>query len=145
MEMIKKIEAVLDVYIKNFKILHWLACGVDFDKQHNMAAEYYDKLTDDLDAIAEIGLRVDVKPVSYNEAYEILNKDHNSFLVLSTEENISFKDFLKYTDIMFKDLTTLIEDVLKSEGPNIGMKSYFENLYNEYDHIRSYLIKRYTL
>jgi len=57
----------------NMKYVHWNAVGKQFDRIHNMASDYYDKLADEMDFFAELCLqnRVPIKnPCLVCDGYE---------------------------------------------------------------------------
>lgn len=142
--------AILIVYQQNFKILHWCASGSEFHTQHDQANKYYSKLENDIDNVAEICMMNDIRPLNTKEAFTMLDKSSEKYLQLHTEEDYNMEDFISYTKIMFESILKAISDVLdrlENDNPtfpknSIGIKSYLENLYYEYDKELRYINNR---
>lgn len=138
--------SVLLVYRSNFHLLHWQASGHEFHTQHDKSAEYYNKVLEDADTIAEVLMRLDYNPVNYIEAYSLLH-DHSDheFIVLPSEIKFSMKDFIEFSDVMFGDILLCIEELLQGEEmqeiSNIGIKSKLEQMHDEYDLQKRYINK----
>lgn len=141
---LKVLLGVLAVYRSNFHVLHWLGKGEKFHTLHEKAAEYYEKLLNDMDDVAEIVIRLGGRPLNYVESYSIIKQYPNDFVLLDTDRDYSMSDFIEATDAMLSDILELIEKVLENQQvqSTIGVKSYFENLHNEYDKEFRYLNKR---
>ena len=130
--------SILLVYRSNFHVLHWNAKGCRFDEIHNISSEYYEKLLEDADAVAEMLMCLGKNVVNYSEAYDLLKdyKEHD-FAIIASDITYGFDDFTKLTGKMFKDILTAIEAVLESEelkSPfNIGIKATLEGMHGYYD------------
>lgn len=133
--------AILIVYQQNFKILHWCASGAEFHTQHDQANKYYSKLEDDIDNVAEICMMNDIRPLNTKEAFSMLDESNEQYLQLHTDVDYKMEDFISYTGIMFDSILKTINNILdKLENDesiysknSVGIKSYLENLYYEYD------------
>lgn len=130
--------SILLVYRSNFHLLHWNAKGCKFDKIHQIAADYYEKLLDDSDIIAEMAMRLGQNVVNYPEAFETLkNYKDLDFTILESNIRYNFEDFTKLTAKMFKDITTAIEQELETAemktASNVGIKATLEGLHDYYD------------
>lgn len=141
---IKVLLAALLVYRSNFHLLHWNAKGKKFDKIHSLSAEYYDKLLDDADIIAEMSARLGHGVVNYVDAFKALkNVEGHNFLIIPSDATIGWKEFFTYTDAMLKEICKLIEEVLDTDEvkapSNIGIKATLEGLH-EYYNLQAYYL-----
>lgn len=137
--------AILIVYQQNFKILHWCASGAEFHTQHDQANKYYSKLEDDIDNVAEICMINGIRPLNTRDAFEMLEKSRGDYLQLSAEQDYKMEDFISYCDIMFDSILQVINavlDDLEDDKRSVGIKSYLENLYYEYDKELRYINAR---
>lgn len=143
---LKELCAVLTVYSHNFHVLHWGATGHRFDDIHRLADQYYKMITDDIDVVAEQGLRLGQNPGGYSENLAILEHCKSSFLCLDYED-VNYEEFCRYTAAMLEHILMCIANVLKSdiiadEIANVGIKSTLEAMYEKYDLQMRYLNKR---
>ena len=139
--------SMLLVYRSNFHVIHWKGKGKSFYRVHEKAAEYYEKLLEDADKIAEMGLRMGINPVNYPEAYDMISTYEDAdFIVVSSEKSYDMDDLVEYTELMFKDITSVIESLLDTEEikdkHNVGIKASLESMHEEYDLIVRYLNDR---
>ena len=142
-----EITAVFTQYANNFRILHWCAVGKKFDRIHNTAKEYYEMIGDDLDVLAEMGMRVNQSPSTMYKAASILSNisDHN-FLVIENCDLVDFEKFCKMTNLMLMDICYSIESVLSSDimkdPRNVGIRATLEGIHDKYDLQARYLNAR---
>ena len=139
--------SVLLIYQHNFRILHWNACGCHFDTIHELANNYYNTLSEYIDKIAEIAIRLNQKPVDYKEAAELLESyDGHDFTMLEADKDYDDNAFTAQCDTMFADVLTCIEELLKSseleDVKNVGIKADLESMYSEVDLQYRYINKR---
>lgn len=65
--------ALTAVLVNNdFHYMHFLSSGKDFDKSHNLAQEYYDKIDDEVDYLMELALEVQAPVYNYTVAGQML-------------------------------------------------------------------------
>ena len=146
---LKTFLSVLLVYRSNFHVLHWMAKGKNFFKIHDKASEYYDKILNDVDVVAEMILRRSDSIVNYEEALEIIknNEDHE-FLMVSGNRTYESDDFKEYATKMFNDILTCIEELLETDYikdlKNVGIKATLEGMHDKYDLEANYLLKRFA-
>lgn len=145
---LKTFLSVLLVYRSNFHVLHWMAKGKNFFTIHSKSEEYYQKMLEDADIIAEMLLRRYNKTVNYKEALDIIENDEShEFLLIDSETMYDSKDFQKYSQKMFNDILTCLEELLSSDtikdDINVGIKSSLESMYDRYDLQCNYLLKRF--
>lgn len=142
---LKTFLSVLLVYRSNFHVMHWMVKGENFFTLHSKAEEYYNEILKDADIVAEMILRKSNKIVNYKEALDIISADENhEFLLVDGEITYDTDKFKKYSTKMFKDILVCIEELLKEDNNiNIGMKSSLEAMYDKYDIICNYLLRRF--
>lgn len=142
---LKTFLSVLLVYRSNFHVMHWMAKGENFFTLHSKAEEYYNEILKDADVVAEMILRKSNKIVDYKEALDIISADENhEFLLVDSEITYDTDKFKKYSTKMFKDILVCIEELLEEDNNiNIGMKSSLEAMYDKYDIICNYLLRRF--
>lgn len=132
--------AVLVVERSNFEVLHWKAKGRHFDNVHNnVTAGYYDMVSDDIDVVAEMGLRLNINPVNYTSAYKTAVKVcGNDLVVVSADRDYSRDQVIETTDIILKLILfciaqTLMTDEIQKDIKNVGIKASLEGMYDKYD------------
>lgn len=136
--------AIFTLYSNNFKVIHWAACGKKFDRIHKLAEEYYVMINDDLDVLAEMGIRVNQNPAVMIKCTDIIsNIDYHDFLVIEEYDNIDYNKFCTMSNIMLKDICFCIESLLENDEvkkpSNIGIKASLEGLHDKYDLQARYL------
>lgn len=140
--------AKIQLYRANFQMLHWKVCGKGFDRFHaNITTECYEKLDKDADDIAEILMRQGASPLNYYEVLTTLNNDGGHTKIIKSNKDYSAEDVTKcismyYEDICSQILKCLDSDAIKNVRENVGIKSYYEALYNEYDKELRFLNRR---
>lgn len=139
--------SMLLVYRSNFHVIHWKGKGKSFYRVHDKAAEYYEKLLDDADKVAEMLMRLGQNPVNYPEAYELIsNYEDTDFVIVESDKSYDVDDLTEYTALMFGDITSAIEAVLETEEiqdkHNVGIKASLESMHDEYDLVARYLNER---
>ena len=130
--------ALLQLHKSNFQLLHWKVCGRDFDNMHNnVTNSYYEKTSSDIDDVAEVILRQGINPPNYAQVLGVLKEGEIHTNLLSGDATYTKQDVTIASDKMLGEICTAIIAVLNApemKNPeNIGIKSYYENLLNEYD------------
>lgn len=140
----KKMLAIFIVYSHNMRILHWKTSGKLFDEYHELAGGYYDKLQEDCDLIAELGLTYDENPVGLVEAFDLLKEDKDNYKIIDPKDDYDEKDIMDNIEILFKDILKAIDELLKENKveKNPGARSELENLYAYYDKECNYKNRR---
>lgn len=137
--------AVLTIFRHNFKILHWGASGKKFDRIHNLAEDYANMVNEDLDVIAEMGMRCGQHPVSMCEAIETIEHVDEQIVCLDYKE-FSFKEFVAASTVMLgtimKCIATLRNSDEMQKDCNMGIKASLEAMYDKYDLQARYLNAR---
>lgn len=144
---LKTLLSVLLVYRSNFHVLHWMAKGKNFFMIHSKAEEFVNKLSKDIDVVAEMLLRIDDSVVNYMEALKCIEEDEtHEFILVDSDKLFDAEDFCKYSLGMMKGILECIEELLKTdvimEPKNVGIKATLESMHNEYDLQYRYLLKR---
>lgn len=140
----KKLLSIFIVYTHNVRILHWKTSGKLFDEYHELMGTYYDKMQEDIDLVAELGMTFDENPVGLVEAFELLKDDKDNFKILDPKDDYDEKEIISNIEILFKDLLKAIDELLKTEkvDKNPGARSELENLYAYYDKECNYKNRR---
>lgn len=137
---------LLTIHQNNLKMLHWKACGKDFDTMHNIVTNnYYEKYTSVIDEVAEVMMRQSINPLTIMHCVVVATKNLN-IKVIDHEKLYDRKDIIKYCDLILSDTCNAIEKVLTSEEmklpKNVGIKSFYESLYDSFDKESRFLNKR---
>ena len=140
----RKLLAIFMNYTHNIKILHWKATGKLFDEYHELLDSYYEKMQEDIDLIAELGLIHGENPLGLAESFELLKEDKENYKILDPNDDYDEKDIIDNIDVLFKDILKAIEELLKEDkvDQNPGTRSELENLYAYYDKECNYKNKR---
>lgn len=74
MEQNKFVLAAVTALLANndMHYMHLLSKGKDFDKSHNLAQDYYDKLAEDVDYLMELTLEVGYTVPNYSKALDVI-------------------------------------------------------------------------
>ena len=107
---------VADLMVAYTKLhnVHWYVEGRQFHAMHELFEMYYDKVTEDMDVVAERMLQLDMKPVaSLKAALEITKIE---------EREESFGKDLEFVEIVNKDFEYLLKLTLevKEEAEKAG-------------------------
>lgn len=143
MSTIQLLQALLTVHADNFHMLHWKACGKNFDSTHKIAGDYYEMLTDDVDDVAEIMLRYDINPLNILQCVKVVAQ-HGSNVSVKSTDDYDKSDIVECSDEILKEIIDTIKLTLEDyQGTeDIGVKSYLEGLFDKYDKECRYLNKR---
>ena len=143
MENLLKLQAILTVHADNFRILHWKACGKNFDSAHKIAGDYYDMVSDDVDNIAEILLRYDVNPLNIFNCIKVAVKSGTN-VSIPPQNDYTKEEVIKYSGLILTEILNVIAEALEeAQNPvSVGVKAYLESLYDKYDKESRYLNKR---
>lgn len=138
----------MQIHKSDFQMLHWKTIGDGFDRFHtNITSGYYEKLDKDIDDVAEVLLRQGVNPPNYFEVVMVLNEDGEKVKSISSKKDYRKTEIISYTDMILKKILNQIikcldSDEIKNVKENVGIKSYYEALYNDYDKEYRFLNKR---
>lgn len=92
--------------------MHFLAAGEDFDKSHLLAQEYYERLNDEADYLAELSLEYQTTVVNYNNALSMLDNyeiEDNVVYDYATIINHIIDRLTRYTNSL-NELRNTIDD-----------------------------------
>lgn len=144
--------ALFTIYANNFKVLHWGAIGKQFDRIHEISEKYYNMISEDLDVIAEMALRMNIHPTVFFEAVKVLaDVEGKEFFIFETYEDIDYVDFAKISTVMLQDIVMCLSEMLQLDcfnsedsdtAINVGIKAELEGLINKYDLEARYLSSR---
>lgn len=111
MEGLEKLLVALVLYAHNFRMLHWRVGGSDFDCAHGVMGEYYDKLSDYIDDVAELCIEKELNVFSLNEILEKLEAEDEDFLEVSSGENYTSTECFEMTSTMFNSLIDIFSNL----------------------------------
>ena len=128
----------------NARILHWKSIGENFLDAHAEAEKQYDKAADAIDNIAERALRMGINPPEYGEAFDIVNNMTDfHFNMADPTQDYDREDVIKG---IHSNLVSIMHAITAAHAAlpdnEIGIRSYLENLHDEYDLYARYLIGR---
>lgn len=136
---LKEFFKMLNIYFYNFRVLHWKIKDDKFEEIHELMNEYYDRLSDDIDLVAEMLLSNDVDIVGLKNIVE------SDYKLINTGIDYSYNSIVDEIDLMFGDIVKYTKRLL-NEDPivtnNPGITSELENLYMYYDKELNYKNKR---
>lgn len=102
-----KLHSLLVDYQYNFRVLHWKTVSNNFDGTHALMAEYYTKLEEFLDSVAEILLILDINPVSLEECAKVNDVD------CDPNKDYTRKECIEKTNEMLNNLVSAINNAQK--------------------------------
>lgn len=120
--------AVLMIYSDNMRVLHWKCCGVDFEPYHELTANYYSKLNDITDEIAEMGMQLGTNPITVLDAKDIITSIDENVLALSAIETYPNTKVLEHIDYMYKHLMTMTTVLRNTDGMPEYLKSELDTI-----------------
>ena len=144
----KELTAVFALEAHNFKVLHWMAKGKQFDRIHvKLASDYYDMVSDDLDVIAEYGMRLKEGVPNYADVITLLKDTDCCDYEIIEGNDVDYETFVAKADKILGDIIKSIICVYKrediqNEPINVGIKSGLEGLIDKYDLQYRYLNER---
>ena len=142
---LKLLDAVLRLYEQNFRNLHWNSVGLEFNDSHkNITTEYYEMVSEDVDAVAEILCMFNVNPANYIEAYDMISKSESKFLIVDSNKKYTKAEIVDLSETMLKDICELVAAIITQiQNPlDAGIKSEFESMLFKYSKEARYLNAR---
>lgn len=137
--MLTELLAALLINESNFKVMHWMSKGHEFDSIHkNITTEYYDMCDDNADKVAEMCIRLDIDPLNYREALEVAEKSDKKFIIVKSDKDYSKDEIIETADHIFRTILELIEaclqeDEIAKDIKNVGIKAELESMHSEFD------------
>ena len=141
---LKQLLCVFLLVEHNSRVLHWKSIGVNFLDAHAEAEKQYTMASEAIDQIAERGLRLGINPPEYGEAIDVVNElDDVRLSMASASEDYDREQVIEY---IYSNTNTIVCAIKKThedlDDDEIGIRSYLENLCDEYELYARYLIKR---
>ena len=146
--MLSELLAALLINESNFKIMHWMAKGKEFNAYHNdVTANYYDMCSDYADKVAEMNMRLGGTPLNYVEVFNKIKESNKHFVILKSDEYYTKEDIVNYTDNILATILEVIEEALQKEEianniKNVGIKADLESMHSAIDLQYRYLNER---
>ena len=136
----RELLSVMMIQRSNFEVLHWKAKGRHFDNVHNnVTTGYYEMVSDDIDTIAEMGMRMGYNPLNYITAYKVASKIcGNKLEFVDANVDYSRDEIIDKTDKILQLILLCIAQVLTTDEMqnnirNVGIKATLESMYDKYD------------
>lgn len=108
----KKLLSILILHHHNLRVLHWNVVGNDFDPVHGLLGGYYEQVSDYVDEVAELGISLNVNPVSLHEALNILGSDEDdSYIELNAEKVYDSKACFETIQKIFMQIIVAYETI----------------------------------
>ena len=131
-----RLQTNLTIFANNVKMLHWNCKGNEFGAVHDgLTNELYDKMTDDVDRVAEMMIRLSLRPLNLYEVVEI--GEENDTPVVNSNYLYEKEEVYKYIQKMLIVIMKNIEETLELDAiqdiKNTGIRSDLEAMHNEYD------------
>lgn len=145
---IKELLSVLIVERSNVEVIHWKSKGDFFDEIHNnITSSLYDMIADDIDVVAELGMRMGINPVNYMDALRYGTKSNPSLKVYSADNDYNRETAIKLLDNTLRNIHTSVLAVLTSDeisgnAENLAIKIALEGMYEKYDKEYRFLHQR---
>ena len=132
MDNFSNLLALLVVYQHNLKVLHWKVSGKDFDNKHKILSDYYDKFDEFIDQVAELGMEINIEPLSFNAVHSLCNEMSESVIMCHANQDYEGKDALKIVGSMFDQLIANIDKCQQD-------KDLPSDILSDLDSIKAYL------
>lgn len=128
----------LTVFGENIRMLHWNAKGDEFGYVHDtLTNDLYEKLSDDVDRVAEIMIRLSCRPLNILEIVQVQQKNIEDIFIVNSNYLYDKDSVYKNIQKMLKSIMETIEEILELEViqdvKNTGIRSDLEAMHNEYD------------
>lgn len=148
----KVLTAMFNVYADNFRVIHWGAKGKQFDRIHNISQKYYNMISEDVDVLAEMALRVNQEPCIFINTLKTLSDyEERKFFIFEEFQDSDYDSFIRIATTMLQDIVLSLSDILDTDlfkgdsdetRINVGIKSEIEGLISKYDLEARYLCAR---
>lgn len=139
--------ALLQLHKSNFEVLHWKCYGCDYDTLHKeVTSQFYEDFAEDADTVAENLMRQGMNPGNYFSVMRILRETEHLDFVDDTKL-YTRNEVVQKCDEILKCILEQIEKCLqtpeiKENIKNVGIKSFYEGMYDKYDKEYRFLNKR---
>ena len=135
-KVFRTLQSNLTIFANNIKMLHWNCKGDEFGCMHDeLTNDLYDKMTDDVDRVAEMMIRLSLRPLNLYEVVEI-GEENDTPVVNSNylyEKEEVYKYIQKMLIVIMKNIEETLELDVIQDIKNTGIRSDLEAMHNEYD------------
>lgn len=131
--------ALIAVLVNNdFHYMHFLSSGKDFDKSHNLAQEYYDRIDDEVDYLMELALEVQAPVYNYTVAGQFV-PDYQP------EDKFSY-DYSTLIECLKSKITIYIQTLkeLRNSTDNDSIQSRLDDMVRDWEKELNYRLNRRT-
>lgn len=131
--------ALIAVLVNNdFHYMHLMSNGKDFDKSHNLAQEYYEKIENDVDYLMELALEVQAPVYNYTVAGQLIPEYQ--------VEDKSAYDYPTIIECLKAKLTIYIQALieLRNNCNNDSIQSKLDDMIRDWEKELNYKLHRRT-
>lgn len=119
-----RVACIATLFANDLKHIHLHAKGYDFDKIHNLAEEYYDKMTDEADYLCELAMEVGESMVNPTNANKVVTDwvveqedeyDYSSCLhVINSKLSLYINSLIQLRESTeFEDVKSKLDDITR--------------------------------
>lgn len=118
-----------NVYLFNFRILHWKVKDYNFDILHELMETYYNRIFEDIDTVAEFMVS---QGMILPDLKTIINSD---YVLLDTNIDYDETEIMNNIDNLFNSILDTITNVYNQEEviKNPGFSSCLDEMFAFYD------------
>jgi len=145
MSKLVELDATLRLYEQNFRNLHWNSKGNDFNDSHkSITTEYYEMVSADVDAIAEMEAILGIDPLNYTETADYIVKSEKQFITIQSNKHYTRAEIIEISNTMLLDICAVLSDAIEelSNPLDAGIRSELETLLYKYTVEARYINKR---
>ena len=135
-KVFRTLQSNLTIFANNIKMLHWNCKGDEFGYMHDeLTNDLYEKMTDDVDRVAEMMIRLSLRPLNLYEVVQI--GEENDIPVVNSnylyEKEEVYKHIQKMLIVIMRNIEETLELDVIQDMKNTGIRSDLEAMHNEYD------------
>lgn len=131
------VAAMMSILVGNdFHYMHILADGVDFDKSHNLAEQYYDKIADESDYLLELALEFDAPVLNPTNAL--------TYIPSYIPESLGAYDYLTLIEHLSEKVAVYIGALkaLHQFTPDNSVQSWIDDTVRDWEKELNYRLAR---
>lgn len=137
--------ALIAVLVNNdFHYIHFLAEGSDFDKIHNLAQSYYEKIEPEVDYLMELALENGEEIFNYTMAGQLLNMAGKVLPAYQPEDLKSYGSYQQVIIRLIEKITAYREALqeLRDSTTNASIQSKLDDMIRYWEKEQRYRLAR---
>lgn len=137
--------ALIAVLVNNdFHYIHFLAEGSDFDKIHNLAQSYYEKIEPEVDYLMELALENGADIFNYTMAGQLLNMAGRVLPDYQPEDLKSYGSYQQVIIRLIEKITAYREALqeLRNSTTNASIQSKLDDMIRYWEKEQRYRLAR---